>query len=257
MFIGFRRSDKDGDLFTFGGIRKGLTNELPPVASFVRVKLSAQRGLLASDKHFFADGTLIDAKATHWCFIYKANDSSTRPEQNLNAYAAEHSKDTHAGTGEADTSLFKIGQKNNSRRYHVRHILAETCNVRFVAVQTPAACDTVESEAAWVVQRRQHSGNSPTIIGANKGSDRMDFGRNDQKLKVTRSAVTKDKYSEVNVRIKRHMDDKTILKAATCDKRPILHEPGGTYAQRRQDELTTFELADRTATQKDQDALPY
>jgi transposase len=150
------------------------------------VKRALKEGL-ASDDHFSVDGTLIESHASIKSFVPKEeldrkdsdNDGNTFKGRNaeVNFHGQKRSNATHASKTDPQARLYKKGDGQAAKLYHMGHALAENRHGLIMAVDVSAAAGNAEPAAALRMldhlKKKHHI--RPGTCGSDKGYDSGPF----------------------------------------------------------------------------------
>jgi transposase len=167
------------------------------------VKLALKEGL-ASDEHFSVDGTLIQSYASIKSFVpkdeldKKDSDSdgnsfkSRNPE--VNFHGQKRSNASHASKTDPEARLYKKGDGQAARLYHMGHALAENRHGLIMAVDVSAA--TGDAEPATALRMLDHLKKKhrirPETCGGDKGYDSGPFMLELESRKIVPHMAVKD-----------------------------------------------------------------
>jgi transposase len=144
------------------------------------VKRAIKAGL-TSDEHFTVDGTLIESHASLKSFQPKDADDRDKTDGNgfaprnaeVNFHGQRRRNDTHQSTTDPEARLYKKGDGQAARLYHMGHAVAENRHGLVMSVQVTAAAGDAEPAAAigmldWMKQCLKLK---PRTVGGDKGYD--------------------------------------------------------------------------------------
>lgn len=116
---------------------------------------------LVSNEHFSADGTMIEAWASHKSFVRRPANEQDDPPAGPGAsnpaidFTDEHRTNaTHVSTTDPDARLYKKAQFAESKLRHLTHSVSENRNGLVVDVETTTATRHAEREAAQKMAAR-------------------------------------------------------------------------------------------------------
>lgn len=175
------------DATAFTHNRKRL-DEFGITASFFAqtVKRAMKQGL-ASDEHFSVDGTLIEAHASFKSFVPKdqrdkddfnddGNGFKSRNAE-VNFHGQKRSKATHASKTDPEARLYKKGDGQAAKLYHMGHVLVENRHGLIMSVDVSDAAGDAEPAAAVRMRddlKKKHR-IRPKTCGSDKGYDSGSF----------------------------------------------------------------------------------
>lgn len=214
-FVGLTMDDEVWGHSTFSANRNRLLNERISRMFFASVLALADWKKLVSDEHFPADGTLIQAWASHKSFV-KKDGSAPPPEDGgrnptVNFKGEKRSNETHASATDPDARLYQKSEGDKSQLAFLGHALRENRNGLAVDAEVTQAAGTAEREAAHaMVKRSVHKPGA--ALGAGKNYDTQDFVAKLRQRKVTPPAASKEKGSAIDGRTTRHGGYRKSLK---------------------------------------------
>jgi len=110
-----------------------------------------------TDEHFNVDGTMIEAWASHKCFVPKYGDGPDRPagrNPEVDFKGEKRSNAAHESTTDQQARLYKKGEFTEAKLRYMTHALAENRNGLIVDVETTQANGRAEWEAAQAIIAR-------------------------------------------------------------------------------------------------------
>jgi transposase len=186
-FLGMDPAQEAFDATAFTHNRQRL-DQFGITASFFcgTVKRALKEGL-ASDEHFSVDGTLIESHASIKSFVAKGelDKKDSDPDGNafksrnaeVNFHGQKRSNATHASPTDPEARLFKKGDGQAAKLYHMGHALAENRHGLIMAVDVSAA--TGDAEPAAALRMLDHFKAKhrirPGTCGSDKGYDSGPF----------------------------------------------------------------------------------
>jgi transposase len=147
---------------------------------------------LLSDEHFSADGTLIEAWASHKSFRPK-DGGGDDPPGGTDWHGEKRSNETHESTTDPDSRLYRKARGREARLCYMGHALMENRNGLAVAGVVTRASGTAEREAAEAMMkaRVEETGKRATL-GADKAYDVQAHGEKLRATGVTPHAARND-----------------------------------------------------------------
>lgn len=171
------------------------------------VKQAIDAGV-TSDDHFSVDGTLIESYGSIKSFKpidaidHQPNDNDSHDDSNgfmsrnpdVDFHGHKRSNKTHRSTTDPEARLYKKGDGQAAKLYHMGHTLAENRNGLIMAVHVSEANGTAECDAGLTLidqlLERQHV--KPKTLGADKGYDSGPWMRELEERQVTPHAAMRD-----------------------------------------------------------------
>ncbi len=167
----------------------------------------ARRQRRLSADHFTADGTLLDAWASHKS--YCPRDGQGPPKgggrnRDADFQGERRSRDTHESTTDPDARLYRKGKQQGAQLCYLGHVLTENRNGLIVDVELTEADGYAEREAALAMLERSVCG--PATLGTDRGYDTCDFIWDLRALGVTPHVAQNERgrRSAFDVRTTRH-----------------------------------------------------
>ena len=182
------------------------------------VEQARMAGLL-SDEHFSADGTMIEAWASHKSF--RPKDGSGGPgasggrNDSRDFRGEQRTNDTHASTTDPEAKLYRKSAGTTSKLAYIGHAVSENRNGLIVAAQVTQASGTAERSAA-IEMLSELSGPRRCTLAADKGYDTREFVRQTRELNVTPHVaqnIERRGGSAINARTTRHSGYALSIKA--------------------------------------------
>lgn len=143
---------------------------------------------LASEEHFSVDGTLIESHASIKSFVPKDQAEDPKDSDNdgngfksrnpeVDFHGQKRSNDTHTSTTDPQARLYKKGDGQAAKLYHMGHALAENRHGLLLAVEVSSATGDAEPAAALAMldDLKQRHQLVPATCGADKGYDSGPF----------------------------------------------------------------------------------
>jgi transposase len=151
-------------------------------AFFDGVVKRAMRAGLTSDEHFSVDGTLIESYASIKSFVPKddkrgpsGSDGNGYKSRNaeVDFHGQKRSNTTHHSTTDPQARLYKKGEGQPAKLYHLGHALTENRHGLVMAVTVTEANGQAEPAAAveMIDQLRKRQKVKPKTTGSDKGYD--------------------------------------------------------------------------------------
>jgi transposase len=171
---------------------------------------------LTSDDHFSVDGTLIESYASLKSFVPKDDEARTsggegngyKPRNaEVNFHGQKRSNATHYSTTDPEARLYKKGDGQSAKLYHLGHALTENRNGLVMAVAVTEANGQAEPAAAveMIDQLRRRQQVRPKTTGSDKGYDSGPYYLELEKRGVTpHSAMRAGQVGGVTRRNKKH-----------------------------------------------------
>ena len=164
-------------------------------AFFDGVVKRAIKGGLTSDEHFTVDGTLIESYASLKSFLPKEADDRDKNDGNgfaprnaeVDFHGQQRRNDTHQSRTDPEARLYKKGDGQAARLYHMGHAVAENRHGLIMSVQVTAATGDAEPSAALSMldRMKQDLNLKPRTVGADKAYSSGAFllGLEDRKVR--------------------------------------------------------------------------
>lgn len=176
-FLDMNLDDPLFDASVFSKNQDRLPEHDVAVIFFNKVYAIATRNKWASDDHFSADGTLIQAWGSMKSF--KPKDAA-RDDDDLNGFAdfkgTKRSNDTHASVTDPDAKLTRKSSGDASRLCYRADAPSENRNGLCAVVRVSPAVGVTESEAATTnVRMLQRRGIRPRTMAGDAGYHNEDF----------------------------------------------------------------------------------
>lgn len=201
-FLDMDPADEGFDATAFTHNRPRLDRHGITQAFFGRTVRRALQEKLASDEHFSVDGTLIESYASIKSFVPK--DEADRPNDDgggfksrnpeVNFHGQKRSNATHASRTDPEARLYKKGDGQAAKLYHMGHALAENRHGLVLAVSVGVAAGHAEPAAALEMldelKRRQRL--RPQTCGADKGFDSGPFMLALEERRITPHVAMRD-----------------------------------------------------------------
>ena len=124
-FVGMEMDEEVWDHAVFSKNRERLLNQEVAEAFFRRVLKRAQPYL--SDEHFTADGTLIEAWASHKSFRPKDDSKGGTPRE-ADFHGQQRTNETHQSTTDPEARLYKKAKGGEAKLSYLGHVLMENRN---------------------------------------------------------------------------------------------------------------------------------
>jgi transposase len=184
-FLDMNPQDPVFDATAFTHNRPRLQEHGIVAAFFDGVVKRAMKAGLTSDEHFSVDGTLIESYAALKSFVPKEpkerdpNDDGNgfKPRNaEVNFHGQKRSNDTHQSTTDPEARLYKKGDGQAARLYHMGHVVAENRHGLVMSVQMTEASGSAEPTAALeMLDGMNRLKLRPKTLGGDKGYDRSRF----------------------------------------------------------------------------------
>ena len=173
------------------------------VVFFNKVYAIARKNRWASDDHFSADGTLIQAWGSMKSF--KPKDTPPGDADDLNGFAdfkgKKRSNETHASVTDPDARLTRKSSGDASRLCYRADAISENRNGLCAAVRASPAVGYTESEgAADNVRAMQRRGLRPRTMGADAGYHNERFTDDMRTMGVTPHPALHGRRSDMGVK---------------------------------------------------------
>jgi transposase len=182
-FVGMPRDEEVWDHSVFSKNRDRLLNEEIAEVFFQRVLKLAKPYL--SDEHFTADGTLIEAWASHKSFRPKdEKPGEGGGDGEVNFHGELRSNDTHQSTTDPEARLYKKSKGSEAKLSYLGHGLMENRNGLLVGTLVTPAHGTAERDAALLLAERI-PGIKRVTLGGDKNYDTRDFVRELRQMNIT------------------------------------------------------------------------
>ena len=180
-FIGLAIDDEVWDHSSFGKNRDRLLEHAVVESFFTEVMALADKRNLLSKEHFWVDGTLIQAWASHKSFVPKdggSDDANGGGSGGRNALAKwkgkPRSNDTHASTTDPDARLFRKSYNTAATLCYQGHVLMENRSGLVVGALVTHADGHSERRAALAMLDATPGAHGKTVA-ADKAYDQRDF----------------------------------------------------------------------------------
>jgi transposase len=179
-FLGMDPAQEVFDATAFTHNRQRLDQHGITASFFSTTVKRAMKEGLASDEHFSVDGTLIESHASIKSFVPRDSldkkdsdaDSNRFKSRNpeVNFHGQRRSNATHVSKTDPEARLFKKGDGQAAKLYHMGHALAENRHGLILAVDVSAA--TGDAEPAAALRMLDHLKNKHRIRVGTCGSDK-------------------------------------------------------------------------------------
>ena len=196
-FVGLGMDDAVWNHAVFSKNRDRLLNSEVAQQFFAAVNKQAKRFM--SDDHFTADGTLIQAWASHKSF--RAKDGSDGSDgDGANFHGQKRSNDTHESTTDPDARSYKKSCGKESHLAYLGHTLVENRNGLIAAAMVTQADRYAEREAALLMLQEKQKGRKRRItVDADKAYGTKDFIVATRELNVTAHVTKNEKGRRPNL----------------------------------------------------------
>jgi transposase len=186
------------------------------------VKRALREGL-ASDEHFSVDGTLIEAHASIKSFRPRDPVDPTGGGEDGNGFKSRNpdvdfhgqkrSNATHTSTTDPEARLYKKGDGQAAKLYHMGHAVAENRHGLILGVEVTVAAGDAEPAAALAMLEAIHQAHRvrPRTCGADKGYDAGPFMRALEAHRITPHVAMRE--GPVGGRFIRHRKDQEAIAA--------------------------------------------
>lgn len=169
------------DATAFAHNRQRLEQHGIAATFFERVVARAIDAGLTSDDHFSVDGTLIESYASLKSFKPIDHEDDTPGDSNgfkprnaeVNFHGQKRSNATHRSTTDSEALLYRKGDGQPARLYHMGHALTENRHGLIMAVAVTEANGRAEPTAAveMLDELRERHGIHARTVGEDKGYD--------------------------------------------------------------------------------------
>lgn len=188
-FIGLSMDDEVWVPTVFTKNRQRLIEHDAVVVFFNEVIKMAQKKRWLSGEHFSVDGTLIQAWAGHKSFVAKDGSDEDNAGGTGSFKGKTRSNETHESKTDADSRLYRKGNKTASELRYMGHTLTDNRHGLVVNAMVTQADGYAEREAAkaMINDARQALGEPDTevTLGADKGYYAAEFIDELVRLNVT------------------------------------------------------------------------
>jgi transposase len=193
-FVGLGMDDAVWNHAVFSKNRDRLLSS--EVAQQFFAAVNEQAKPFMSDDHFTADGTLIQAWASHKSFRKKDGTD----DDGTNFHGQKRKNDTHQSTTDPEARLYKKSHGKESKLAYLGHALVENRNGLIAAAMATQADGYAERKAALSMLADKQKGRSRRItVGADKAYDAKNFVVAARALNVTPHITKNDKGRRSNM----------------------------------------------------------
>lgn len=151
-------------------------------AFFEGVVKRAMKAGLTSDDHFSVDGTLIESYASLKSFVPKDPKDRDKNEDgkgfkprnpDVDFHGQKRSNDTHQSTTDPESRLYRKGNGQPAKLYHIGHAVTENRHGLVMSVEVSQATGDAEPQAATDLldHMRERLKLKPKTLGGDKGYD--------------------------------------------------------------------------------------
>jgi transposase len=174
-FVGMDMDEEVWNHAVFSKNRERLLNEEIAEVFFQRVLKQARPYL--SDEHFTADGTLLEAWASHKSFRRNdGNGGTPNGNREVDFHGEQRHNDTHQSTTDPEARLYKKSKGSEAKLSYLGHALMENRNGLLVKTMVTEANGTAERDAALLMAEDSGSKASDTWWGQELRHQRLRSG---------------------------------------------------------------------------------
>ena len=208
-FVGLSMDAPVWDHSTFTKNRERLMDSDIAGRFFALVVEKARKKQFLSDEHFTVDGTLIEAWAGMKSFAPKDKDhSDDDPETggsnpDVDFRGEKRSNATHSSKTDPEARLIKKSRGSESKLAYMGHVLMENRNGLAVDVEVTLATGRAERNACLEMASRL-DGRKRRTLGADKGYDAQEFGKNLRGMNITPHIAPRQHSRVIDGRTTRH-----------------------------------------------------
>lgn len=208
-FVGLSMDAPVWDHSTFTKNRDRLMGSDIAGRFFTLVVEKARKKRFLSDEHFTVDGTLIEAWAGMKSFVPKDNDDTDDGSgtggrnPDVDFRGEKRSNATHGSKTDPEARLIKKSRGSESKLAYMGHVLMENRNGLAVDVEVTLAGGKAERDACLDMTSRL-GGKKRRTLGADKGYDAQEFGKNLREMNITPHIAPKQNSRTIDGRTTRH-----------------------------------------------------
>ena len=152
-FVGMDMDEEVWNHAVFSKNRERLLNEEIAEVFFQQVLKQARPYL--SDEHFTADGTLLEAWASHKSFRQNdGNGGTPNGNREVDFHGEQRHNDTHQSTTDPEARLYKKSKGSEAKLSYLGHALMENRNGLLVKTMVTEANGTAERDAALLMAEK-------------------------------------------------------------------------------------------------------
>jgi len=204
-FVGMDMDEEVWNHAVFSKNRERLLNEEIAEVFFQRVLKQARPYL--SDEHFTADGTLLEAWASHKSFRRNdGNGGTPNGNREVDFHGEQRHNDTHQSTTDPEARLYKKSKGSEAKLSYLGHALMENRNGLLVKTMVTEANGTAERDAALLMAEKI-PGVKRVTLGGDKNYDTKDFVRELRGMNITPHVAqnNRNRASAIDERTTRHL----------------------------------------------------
>ena len=204
-FVGLDMDEEVWNHAVFSKNRERLLNEEIAEVFFQRVLKQARPYL--SDEHFTADGTLLEAWASHKSFRRNdGNGGTPNGNREVDFHGEQRHNDTHQSTTDPEARLYKKSKGSEAKLSYLGHALMENRNGLLVKTMVTEANGTAERDAALLMAEKI-PGVKRVTLGGDKNYDTKDFVREMRGMNITPHVAqnNRNRASAIDERTTRHL----------------------------------------------------
>ena len=204
-FVGMDMDEEVWNHAVFSKNRERLLNEEIAEVFFQRVLKQARPYL--SDEHFTADGTLLEAWASHKSFRRNdGNGGTPNGNREVDFHGEQRHNDTHQSTTDPEARLYKKSKGSEAKLSYLGHALMENRNGLLVKTMVTEANGTAERDAALLMAEKI-PGVKRVTLGGDKNYDTKDFVRELREMNITPHVAqnNRNRASAIDERTTRHL----------------------------------------------------
>lgn len=225
-FLDLNVDDPAMDASTFSKNQERLLASEIADRFFAAVVKQARLRKYVSSEHFSADGTLLEAWASHKSFRPKKDGDSGPPSSGgrnaeANFRGEKRTNETHESKTDPEAKMAKKGHGTGARLSYMGHTLMENRNALIVDAELTEANGFAERDTAVMMLKRLPRTKKRRTAGFDKGYDAKNFVKECREIGVTphvaqntnarRSAVdsrtTRHAGYEVSMRIRKRIEE--------------------------------------------------
>jgi transposase len=204
-FVGMDMDEEVWNRAVLSKNRERLLNEGTAEVFFQRVLKQARPYL--SDEHFTADGTLLEAWASHKSFRRNdGNGGTPNGNREVDFHGEQRHNDTHQSTTDPEARLYKKSKGSEAKLSYLGHALMENRNGLLVKTMVTEANGTAERDAALLMAEKI-PGAKRVTLGGDKNYDTKDFVRELRGMNITPHVAqnNRNRASAIDERTTRHL----------------------------------------------------
>src|SRR5229473_750663 len=182
-FVGMDMDEEVWNHAVFSKNRERLLNEEIAEVFFQRVLKQARPYL--SDEHFTADGTLLEAWASHKSFRRNdGNGGTPNGNREVDFHGEQRHNDTHQSTTDPEARLYKKSKGSEAKLSYLGHVLIENRHGLLVKTLLTQANGRAERDAGLLMAKKI-PGVKHVTLGGDKNYDTEEFVRELRGMYIT------------------------------------------------------------------------